>query len=196
MKTQRCVWALLAAAGLVGTLAVSEANAWGRRGYYGAPSPYYVYPSWGYDYNPYVLPLPAYGILPPGYYDRDVSGFRTAADYGYTHDPSATPAKKRAALYPAVPYEPTPAERLADLRRVRFEITVPHADALVTFNGLETKQTGLSRVFVTPPMMEGKEYTVTIDARWKKQDGTLSAPRPRTFTVVGGQTVQHTFIEQ
>ena len=108
----------------------------------------------------------------------------------------------RTSLYPAVPYDRTPKPpepKVIDddgLRRVRFEITVPHADAIVTFDGAVTKQTGLTRVFVSPPMAAGKEYTVTIDARWKKQDGEMSQPRPRTFTVTAGQRIEHTFKEQ
>src|SRR5207247_1282936 len=120
---------------------------------------------------------------------------RIADDYGYVRDPLAPPPRMRASLYPAVPFEKSSETASADRRRVRFEITVPYADATVTFDGARTKQTGLNRVFVTPPMDDGKEYTVTIVVQWTKQDGTPSAPRQKAFTARAGQTIQHTFVE-
>jgi uncharacterized protein (TIGR03000 family) len=200
MKFHRSVWALLAAAVLLGSIGISEVNAFGRRGYV-APQPglyYPMAPMYGYYYNPYVLPLPAYGILPvplnQNYYRED-SGYgiqRAADDYGYQLD---TPARKRSSMYPAVPFEKSPEERLLDLRRVRFEITVPYADAVVFFDGVKTKQTGTTRVFMTPPMQEDRDYSVTIMVQWTKDDGTPSLPRSKTFNVVAGETIRHTFIE-
>jgi uncharacterized protein (TIGR03000 family) len=205
MTFRQCIWALLLAGLFLDPLGISEVNAFPPRRVFVASFPGVVYfppgPVYPYYYNPYVMPLPAYGILPAPLatmnmvyrYDAVYYGVqRTAEDYGYQLD---TPARKRTSLYPAVPFEKLPEVRLADLRRVRFEITVPYADAVVNFDGAKTKQTGLRRVFVTPPMQEDKEYTATIMVQWTKQDGTLSAPRQKTFTVVAGETVQHTFIE-
>lgn len=207
MNKRRCVWTLLAAALLFGAFGPSAASASGRRA---MPAPYWgyntypgaVYPYYytnPYYYNPYVLPLPSYSILPsmawpysydaPSYYR---SPYRPVAD-GAVIDRLEAPPRMRSSLYPAIPFEKTSD---VDRRRVRFEITVPFENAIVTFDGHETKQTGLKRVFVTPPMDEGKEYTVTITARWPTGDGTLSAPRQKTFTVTAGQTIQHTFIVQ
>lgn len=201
MKFRLCMRALLLAGVLLGPVGISEVNAQ-RRVFVGPTLSYFPQgPAYPYYYNPYVMSLPAYGILPQPLatmnmvyrYDAVYYGVqRTAEDYGYQLD---TPARKRASLYPAVPFEKLPEVRLADLRRVRFEITVPYADAVVYFDGAKTKQTGLKRIFVTPPMQEDKEYSATIMVRWTKQDGTLSAPRQKTFTVVAGETVQHTFIE-
>jgi uncharacterized protein (TIGR03000 family) len=205
MKVRQCIWALLLAGIFLSSLGISQVNAFQQRRVFVVPVPGVVYfppgPVYPYYYYSYVMPLPAYGILPPplatmnmlyrsdaGYYGVQ----RTAEDYGYQLD---APARKRTSLYPAVPFEKLPEVRLADLRRVRFEITVPYADAVVYFDGAKTKQTGLKRIFMTPPMQEDKEYTATIMVQWTKQDGTLSAPRQKTFTVVAGETVQHTFVE-
>ena len=71
MNVRRCIGVLLLAAGFASFLGVSDANAFPRRravATYGQATPYYaapdVYP-FGYSYSPYVMPLPAYGILPP-----------------------------------------------------------------------------------------------------------------------------------
>jgi uncharacterized protein (TIGR03000 family) len=199
MKFRRLAWLLMVGALIWVSLGSDRAEAWPRR-YYLTPSytvPYYpVEPTYSVmpysvyqSVNPYVAPYPAYGILPPA---REISGYYTApadeVQYGM-------PARKRPSMYPAVPFEAGPVDRTLEARRVRFEITVPRADAIVLFDGVQTKQTGLTRVFMTPPMQEDKEYTVTIDARWPTEDGTLSKSRPRTFTVTPGQTVLHTFIE-
>jgi uncharacterized protein (TIGR03000 family) len=203
MKVRQCIWVLLVAGIFLSSLGISQVNA--QRRVFVGPGVGVIYfppgPVYPYYYNPYVMALPAYGILPPPLatmnmvyrYDAVFYGVqRTAEDYGHQLD---APARMRASLYPAVPFERLPEVRLADLGRVRFEITVPYADAVVYFDGAKTKQTGLRRIFVTPPMQEDKEYTATIMVQWTKQDGTLSAPRQKTFTVVAGETVQHTFVE-
>ena len=205
MKSRQAVWELLGTAFLFGSLGISDAEGFGPRRVFVTPGySYYPYPAtnYSYYYNPYIVPLPAYGILPPPnvnlVYGADWQGYgvqRTAQDYGYPRDPLAPPARMRSSEYPAIPFERTPEVRLTDRRRVRFEITVPFANAIVTFDGAKTTQTGLTRVFVTPPMQEDKDYSVTISVQWPTQDGTLSAPRQKTFTVVAGETVQHTFIE-
>jgi len=204
MKVRQCTWAFVLAGIFLSSFSISEVRAQ-RRVFvatvpgtvYFPPGPVYPY----YYYYSYVMPLPAYGILPPplatmNMLSRSDAGYygwqRTAEDYGYQLDALA---RKRASLYPAVPFENLPEVRLADLRRVRFEITVPYADAVVYFDGAKTKQTGLRRIFVTPPMQEDKEYTATIKVQWTKEDGTLSAPRQKTFTVVAGETMQYTFVE-
>jgi uncharacterized protein (TIGR03000 family) len=159
---------------------------------------YYSYPSTGYgDYylpyeNPYVAPLPGYAILPLPLASPNWRPERGWIGFGRDSTSDRGP-RSRPTLYPAVPYEPTPSA--TDRLRARFEIGVPYANALVTFDGAKTKQAGLNRVFVTPPMEEGKEYTVTIAVQWMKEDGSMSTPRTKTFNVKAGQTIQHTFVE-
>ena len=197
MNVRKLVWALLTVT-LLGSLAIGEANAFWRRAYAAPYSGAYSYPldtwygygsgydyGYGFHYNPYVAPLPAYGILPPPlatwnmlYGDTSPYGKRTTGGGG---------VRTQGSLYPS------PAEAQTDRRRVRFEITVPNADAVVKFDGAATKQKGLKRVFVTSPLQEDKEYSVTIEAQWPYEDKILR--RQKTFTVVAGETVQHTFVE-
>jgi uncharacterized protein (TIGR03000 family) len=198
MKNRRCTWALCVAAVVLGSFAGSTADAGGRRAFVAPSVAYYNPPpigGYGVYYWMYVAPLPGYGILPPpfsmmnqyGYaYDPYGLGYqRSAEGYGYT-------PRMRVSLYPAIPFEKAAQERLTELRRVRYEITVPCANAVVLFDGVKTKQTGMTRVFVTPPMQEDKEYTSNITVEWTDKDGTPRT-RTRTFAFRGGDTVRHTF---
>jgi len=203
MKLHQCHWGLVAALALFGTVATTNADAQFR--YYYSPmgpfvrSPLYT-PSYtyGYSYNPYVAPYPAYGILPGpvvlGAWQYGSEGYsgRTAQDYGYTQDQFATPPRKRTSLYPAVPFEKTPGDRLADIRRVRFEIQVPSENAVVLIDGTETKQAGLSRVYLTPPMDEDRLFTSAFEVRWTDEQGKAQSLR-KTFEFVAGETLRHTF---
>src|SRR5437879_3011754 len=116
MITRRCVLALLAAAVVLASLGISQAEAFPRRVFVAPSAGMYYYPLdpyYSYYYNPYVLPLPYYGILPPPLaaqnmlyrYDAGYGVQRTASDY---IDASA---RKRPSIYPAVPFEKSPAEK-------------------------------------------------------------------------------------
>jgi uncharacterized protein (TIGR03000 family) len=200
MKFRRFVWALCVAAVVLGSLAGSSANAWGRRAYAAPNVAYYNPPppeGYGVYYPMYVAPLPGYGILPPPW---DLINQLDHANSGQglgvqpVNEPLPYTPRKRASLFPAVPYEQMADERRSQSLRVRYEITVPFASAAVLFDGVKTKQTGLTRIFVSSPMQEEKEYTSTITVEWAEKDGTPRA-RSKTFTFRAGDTVKHTFIE-
>jgi uncharacterized protein (TIGR03000 family) len=215
MKNQRCVWTFLAAAILLVSLGAPYARA--QRAFvvpgYTYPSGpflgggltmpstfYFTYPA-AQTYNPYVAPYPAYGILPPPfatarYYESwttppNATTGKTAADYGYRIE---SQPRMRSSLYPAVPFERSPEERQADLRRVRYEISVPYANAEVFMDGVRTKQTGLHRVFVTPPVEEDRYYTSTIKVQWVDSFNEMRT-REKTFSFVAGETIRHQFKE-
>ena len=216
---------MLSAVAFLAILGASDADAFGRRGpaviaspyygnpYYGGfPYPYYggfanpYYGGMGYAYNPYVAPLPAYGILPPplatyqmlygASYDPFYHGVRRAADdYSLRSDALDYVPRKRSSLYPAIPFGTQPPDREgADPTRARFEITVPAASAVVWFDGVKMTQTGLVRVFVTPALAEGKEYTSTIKAQWTAEDGA-TITRERAFDFKAGGSIQFRFVE-
>src|SRR5947208_567308 len=106
---RRTVGTLLTAVVVFGALGAGDAGAFGPRRaaivpYYGYAGPLgapYLAPAYGYYYNPYVAPFPAYGIMPPPFatirmvygdeYDRRGSGVNQL-DY--------TP-RMRATEYPA-----------------------------------------------------------------------------------------------
>jgi uncharacterized protein (TIGR03000 family) len=200
MKLQQHFGAIVAALVLIGTLETS-AQAQVRFFYYSPQGPFvrsapfgpvvpYTY-TYSYSYNPYVAPYPAYGILPSPilvgawqYGGSPVYNQRTTEDYGNP--------RMRASLYPAVPFENAPVERQADVRRVRFEITVPRDDAIVLIDGVATKQTGLARVYTTPPMEEDRLFTSNIEVRWTDEAGKTQSIQ-RNFEFVAGETIRHTF---
>jgi uncharacterized protein (TIGR03000 family) len=196
MKLHRYLGAMSAALVLFGTMA-SDAQAQVRLFFYSPPGPLVrsapfgpIVPySYSYSYNPYVAPYPAYGILPSPillgawqYGGSQVYNERTTEDYGNP--------RKRTSLYPAVPFESGPA--VADVRRVRFEITVPREDAIVLIDGAATKQTGLTRVYLTPPMEEDRLYTSIIEVRWVDEAGKTQSMQ-RNFEFVAGETIRQTF---
>jgi uncharacterized protein (TIGR03000 family) len=195
MKLHRYFGAMLAALVLMGTMS-SGAQAQVRLFYYSPPGPFirsapfgFNTPWYNYSYNPYVAPYPAYGILPSPillgawqYSGNQVYNQRTTEDYGNP--------RMRTSLYPAVPFESGPA--VTDVRRVRFEITVPRENALVLIDGAATKQTGLTRVYMTPPMNEDRLYTSNIEVRWTDEAGKTQSIQ-RNFEFVAGETIRHTF---
>ena len=206
MKLQRSLWAMLAAGILLTTLAVSDVHAQRRFFFYSPQGPFVqsapygpIAPMYPHAYNPYVAPYPAYGILPgpvilsPWQYGAE-QGFsgRTAADYGYSREQFETPPRKRNAMYPAVPFEKGPGDRMTEIRRVRFEITVPREDAIVLIDGVQTKQTGLNRVFLTPAMDEDRLFTSSFEVRWTDGAGKTQSIQ-RTFEFVAGETIRHQF---
>ena len=95
---------------------------------------------------------------------------------------------------PKVDYPPPAEDTQADAARARFEITVPTADAAVWFDGVRMTQTGLTRVFVTPPLAEGKMYSATIEAKWIAEDGAKLSQK-KVFDFMTGEKRTHTFRE-
>jgi uncharacterized protein (TIGR03000 family) len=203
MKLHQCHWQRIAVFVLLGTIATSSARAqyifYSPMGPF-VRSPLYTPPSYySYSSNPYVAPYPAYGVIPgpivlsPWQFgsNQTYTG-RTAEDYGYTQDQFTTPPRQRNSMYPAIPYEKSPADRLADIRRARFEIQVPRENAVVLVDGVETKQSGLSRVYVTPPMAEDRLFTSEFEVRWTDDQGKTHTER-KNFEFVAGETLRHSF---
>ncbi len=162
MSYRRCVGALLAAVGLLAApSAVQAGEPVSRQGpivpYVGQVNPYGVPYGW-YYYNPYVAPLPAYGILPPPLATLGmVQGNFGPARYELRRD---RPPEKAAA------------ELVADVTRFRFEVTVPTANAVVLIGGAKTNQQGLHRVYLTPPLIVDKHYTYTVEVQWTDDGGS------------------------
>ena len=203
MNSRRWLAALLLAAGFLG-LAVSQADAFPRR--FGPTVGYSWGPAWSYGpavgypyYQAYVMPLPAYGILPPPLATYNMlygaGGARPTDDFYYRSRDYNEPAPRaRPNLYPAVPNDKKGDARVEDLRRVRFDISVPYENAVVFFDGAKTTQTGVRRVYMTPPLEEDKQYVMTIKVEFTDKAGDRRI-RESNFTVVSGQIVTHTFVE-
>src|SRR5207245_605436 len=81
-------------------------------------------------------------------------GDRARIQWGYPSAPSVT------AFEP--PTVPTPREPVAYL-----EVQVPDG-AQIWLEGAKTKQTGTTRLFVSPALNPGEEYTYEVRARWTR----------------------------
>jgi len=204
MTFRRCIGTMLAASVSILLLCATDVSAFGRRSMM-APNYGYGYNPYGYGYaypqfNPYMsspgygaMPLPGYGVTPLPLATLQMLGYDFVQKEADTPQLDYVP-RKRPSLYPAVPYDPTPQERAADLKRAKFEITVPTADAIVLFDGAKTTQKGLNRRYFTPALVEDKLYTATIEVQWTDEAGT-KVTRRRTFEFVAGETITHRFGE-
>jgi uncharacterized protein (TIGR03000 family) len=63
---------------------------------------------------------------------------------------------------------------------VQIDLQVP-ADARVWFDGEKTSQTGTQRQFVTPPLIQGREYTYEVRAAWKEGGRDVTESRHLSF---------------
>jgi uncharacterized protein (TIGR03000 family) len=84
-------------------------------------------------------------------------------------------ARPQAAALPVVTTEPPTGDIKA-----KIMVTVP-ADAEVYFDGTETAETGSERVFTTPPLDPGTEYTYSIRPVWTKECKPVEQTRKVTF---------------
>jgi uncharacterized protein (TIGR03000 family) len=149
---------------------------WGWSGYY-RPA-YYGY-GWTYPQS-YTSPY--------GYYSPGVYGYNYPGVYGYGPYALGSPAAAGYAAYdyyPAADVEdrsiaPAGYEQDADDNSAHLRVHVP-ANAELTFDGTATRQTGTDRVFVTPPLNPGKNYTYDVRVRWTEDGKTVE--RNRTVRV-------------
>jgi uncharacterized protein (TIGR03000 family) len=100
--------------------------------------------------------------------------------------PAAPPATAAAAAAPAaVTTEPATSEATAQVT-----VNVP-ADADVFFDGTPTTQTGTQRVFATPELPVGKEFSYDIEAQWTANGQAFD--QTRKVLVKAGAKVQVDF---
>jgi uncharacterized protein (TIGR03000 family) len=71
-----------------------------------------------------------------------------------------------------------------------INVSVP-ADAVISFEGRETTQTGDFRQFISPALTSGQEFTYDIEVRWNR-DGT-EVTRNRHITVHAGDIINLVF---
>jgi len=150
---------------------------YGYGGYgYGAYRPYGGF--YGYsapDYGARYYAAPAYGYAAvPAY------SYAAVPSYNYAVVPASTPA------YQAYESAPQQSDTTMTMR-----VIVPDANARVWFEGQETQQRGTERVFVSPPLTPGHDYTYNIKALWV-QDGK-SVERTQQVNVTAGRQVMVDF---
>jgi uncharacterized protein (TIGR03000 family) len=120
----------------------------------------------------------------PGYYGgRAYSpyyggfGLGIAPSYYYAEPAYVAPIQIRQSYYPA------PAAQ----QSATMTVLVPAAGAQVWFDGNATSQQGTERVFVSPALESGHNFTYTIRARWTENGQTVN--RERQIRVQAGQSV-------
>jgi uncharacterized protein (TIGR03000 family) len=74
---------------------------------------------------------------------------------------------------------------------VHVRVSPPHAE--ISFEGSKTAQIGSSRLYVSPPLMSGQNYTYTIRVSWKKTGGEVT--QTRTVGVRAGDRLSVAFRE-
>ncbi len=66
----------------------------------------------------------------------------------------------------------TPDAKPADKKPATLRVLMPAAGATLTFDGAETRQTGLTRLFESPSLDPGKNYSYTVVAQWMPNNYT------------------------
>lgn len=152
---------------------------WGSAPYYYGGTGYYsqsyygdrgYYPGYGYSYAPgYYQTTPNYAVNPPSYYYAapSVQTSMTRVDQSYYSGPQAAQ------------------------QSVILTVVVPTADAQVWFGDTATTQQGTQRLFQSPALEPGKNFSYTIKARW--MDNGQVVDRERKLSVQAGQRVTVNF---
>ncbi len=150
----------------------------------------YSYPRYSAEY-PYGIYIPSYSG--PFYrypYSLVWPGIRGTVIPGLENNPAVNPLETSQSFYylpedklvmPRAKDEEKPA---ADTK-ARVEVRVPVADADVWFGDHKTKQTGLDRQFVTPPLEPGRKYQYRVRVAWTENGERREAQR--TVPVEAGQ---------
>ncbi len=153
-----------------------------------------------FDYMPPVtytttnIPLGNFGPSPITHSYIPGASYAPSNNYGYTANPGDPAPRKRPSLYPALPVRETPREPIPetnpaepipkpaalDPTRASIQIQVPQADAKLFFDGELTKQAGVLRVFNTPPLETGFDYSFRVRVTWTD---ALDQPQEKAWTV-------------
>jgi uncharacterized protein (TIGR03000 family) len=69
-----------------------------------------------------------------------------------------------------------PVPQVADAS-AHLQVIVPVPDAVLWFNGYQASMTGLTRLFDTPPLQPGGDYSYSIKAAWSQNGQVMTAER-------------------
>jgi uncharacterized protein (TIGR03000 family) len=72
---------------------------------------------------------------------------------------------------------------------IHVRVSPPHAE--ISFEGSKTAQIGRSRLYVSPPLVPGENYTYTIRVSWKENGGEVT--QSRTVAVRAGDRLSVVF---
>jgi uncharacterized protein (TIGR03000 family) len=77
------------------------------------------------------------------------------------------------------------AQAPAEPKPIHLRVLLPQSDALLTVEGLRTRQTGTTRLFESPPLQPGNDYVYTLEAVWQPNDYTTITRTRRVSVKVG-----------
>jgi len=150
----------------------------GYGGYYGGYGRGYGGYGWGgYGYRPYGYGYGwgGYGYgRPYGYYGGPYYSSAPSFSGGYVME--SQPGFSSQAFYSGPQI---------DANKANVRVTVPNPEARVWFEDTPTQQRGTERVFVSPDLSPGREYTYRIRAAW--DEGGREVTREKSVTVTPGQ---------
>jgi uncharacterized protein (TIGR03000 family) len=185
--------------GCAGSVQAQSVGVAGGRpiGVYGSYWPAYLgaYPGayngfWSNGFSLYGPPVPTYGSVPGvfGGSDQRLYNFsniniQNGAEIGLG-TPGAGGGGPRRRFY----YAGENAAPAAATGQATIEVRVPAADAEVFFEGINTRHTGVRRLFLSPVVQVGTTYYYKIRAKWKQPDGTI-ADQERSVGVRANETV-------
>lgn len=154
-------------------------------GIYGAYSPSYlgIYPG-GYNgfysngFSMYGPPVPTYGSV-PGYFggaDQRLGNFpnifiQNGADIGLGGSGAGGAGPRRRHYYGGA--DGATAAPQVGMAVALIDVRLPVAEAEVFFEGTNTRQAGVRRLFQSPPVPPGATYYYKVRARWKQGDGKI-----------------------
>src|SRR5690242_16002907 len=164
---------------------------WGAFGYY--PGAYSS--SWSNGFSLYGPPVPTYGIVPGAFggADQRLGNFQygniniyngAGIGLGASGAGGAGPRRRHYSgdgLATGQVGTSTPATGQATI-----EVRVPVASAEVFFEGVNTRQQGEKRVFLSPMLQGGLTYHYNVTAKWR--DGEQVVEREKSIGVRAGET--------
>jgi len=139
---------------------------------YSYPSYMNSYPSYDYGYAPSMYNSTPYYSSNQGYGTTQGYGMNQGYGQGYQSyysDPSQNQYQNSATV----------------------TVSVPAPDAQVWFDNTPTRQQGMQRLYYSPPLESGSNYSYTIKARWTENGQTVD--RQRKVQVQPGQSVNVDF---
>jgi uncharacterized protein (TIGR03000 family) len=191
-KMLLCAAPLLAALALFALPGTSQAQifryGYGRPYYY--PSWYYDYPytysgyyysnpgylygnTWSYPYRTYYYSNPTTYYSPPSYMPAATVGTTNRTYQSFYQDPQA------------------PNQANTDSEPAHFRVRLP-ANAKLWIEDREMNMRGSERVFASPPLTPGKEFTYHLKAQWNENGQDVT--RTRNFTIHAGDFVTVDFL--
>jgi uncharacterized protein (TIGR03000 family) len=151
---------------------------WGSGGYYPQAGYYSSYYYGGRGYSPYYQ---GYGYGYPAEYYNTVPNYAANPGLYYSQPAVQTqPTRVYQSFYSEPPQQ-----------FVAMTVVVPTATAQVWFENTLTTQQGTERLFRSPALEPGKNFTYTIKARWM-ENGT-AVERDRQVNVQAGQKITVNF---